>query len=584
MKKRRLALTVTVLTSLAVLAGCGEPVKKNEGVILTVTTESGVKEIKADDLFSEYKTSTDKISTYYDAIYEVYVRSLFADKASGLEVKLSEIKRDADIKVKGEIENAKSNKADNNTTFDAEMKKIYESYGVEDETGLKEHFIYELMKKEVREMYFDAEAAWTKTANDSNTWTDLKTRYLEEKLPYHVKHILVKLASTSSSIETATISSTEAIKLSGVVKRLAIQKNGETFSDIALEQSDDTGSKEASGNLGIMDKDTGYVNEFKLGVYAYDAIYNQTSVLSDETKALLVSEDAEAKLADVSDENFGLGEIPYDVALNIEKQANKVLSTDGVSINDGNAIYYPRNIYFNQFFNKHNVSVITPANMDGTANATYEALAGFQAVEELGGKQVLTDEKGNVILVVKAGGTALGGSYEGVHFIAIERSALVQDVNGVSLSDYYTTSIPGDNDYPVAEGKNKPTYVNYMATERTTYQTRANEVESKIQGFDSLLDYRIFNQLLDSNQIKILDEQLATFLDSYVNTKFLTAQWDDEEAFVKTWKEWLDILEVQAHQRATRLVEHKCASAFLNYDNDDNDKKLFEEGGACYVK
>ena len=118
MKKRRLALTVTVLTSLAVLAGCGEPVKKNEGVILTVTTESGVKEIKADDLFSEYKTSTDKISTYYDAIYEVYVRSLFADKASGLEVKLSEIKRDADIKVKGEIENAKSNKADNNTTFD----------------------------------------------------------------------------------------------------------------------------------------------------------------------------------------------------------------------------------------------------------------------------------------------------------------------------------------------------------------------------------------------------------------------------------------------------------------------------------
>lgn len=582
MKKSRFALALTALTAIGTLASCSEAVtNRDDDVILSLTLNDGqdVKQIKADDLFTEYKLDPNKTKTYYDAIYEVYVRYLFQDPA--YEVTLEQINRDANVKVSAEEENAKSNKETNGTTFDKEMRAIFDSYNVEDKNQLREHFTYQLMKEKVREMYFDAEAAWTKTTGESNTWLDLKNNYLSKKLPYHVKHILVKLSGTSSTIESSRLTAAEATKLSGVVRRLATQMNNETFGDIAREQSDDDGSAERSGNLGIMDRDTSFVNEFKLGIYAYDAVFNQNNAgLDAETKSLLITEDAATKVSEL-----GLVEIPYEAALVIGRHASLIAASDGTSINDGNAAYYPRNVYFNEYFNHHNVGVITPTTLTGVESADYTALAGFNTVEELGGKNVLTDEKGNVILVVKAGGTSQGGSYEGVHFIVVERSALSEVENGVSLSDYYTTSTPGDEAYPVNEaGEPLETYINFMATERTTFQTRANEVSDKIKNHDKLIDYRIFNQLVEKNAIEIHDAVLAEYLDEYISIKFITEKWDADEQFKTAWEKWIQLLDYQQHQRDTRLVDVVCAEHFLNYASSDEAKAAFATGGACYVK
>lgn len=166
---------MTALTAIGTLASCSEAVtNRDDDVILSLTLNDGqdVKQIKADDLFTEYKLDPNKTKTYYDAIYEVYVRYLFQDPA--YEVTLEQINRDANVKVSAEEENAKSNKETNGTTFDKEMRAIFDNYNVEDKNQLREHFTYQLMKEKVREMYFDAEAAWTKTTGESNTWLDLK--------------------------------------------------------------------------------------------------------------------------------------------------------------------------------------------------------------------------------------------------------------------------------------------------------------------------------------------------------------------------------------------------------------------------
>lgn len=582
MKKSRLALALTTLSSIALLSGCGNVVTRSkDGLILSFTGADGQRiDYTADELFSGYKTDADTITKYYSAIYEVLVRNLF--EGNSMALKKDELYKKAEKKVSSAEETAKSNAKTNGTSYDTEIQAIYDSYSVENKSELLEYFAYKEMETEVKSEFYDASADWTKTGVDglSNTWKDLTDDYLSEELPFHVKHILVKLNTSSTNGYTASLTEGEATKLAGVVTRLATRKGGDTFNNLALEQSDDSGSQTASGDLGIMDKDTSYVNEFKLGVYAYETLFNQVTSVSTSaaTKSLLVPEDVQAKM-----EAIGLGEIPYEAALKIKDYATITKDANGDTYNDGDAAYYPRNVYFNKYFNRHNISVITPNSVDsanevGTPNATYEAMSGFQSVPELGGKKVLCDENGNVILVTKANFS--GDSYEGVHFIVVQRNALIPVQNGVSLEDYYTTAIPGDSDYPV-DNSNDPldTYVNYMTTERSTYQTRANTVTDKIKNFDSNVDYRIYNQLLTYENVEIYDETLSQSLNDYINMQIASSKISDTQSFEQTWNSWIEQLDELEYLRENRLVSESCAISFVN-----SDSAAFAEGGACYVK
>ena len=86
----------------------------------------------------------------------------------------------------------------------------------------------------------------------------------------------MKVSAAGSDLYNGRITEAEAKKLYAVANRLAIQRNGETFGEVAREMSED-GSKEQFGDLGIMSKATSFVNEFKLGIYAYDSVFNQNA-------------------------------------------------------------------------------------------------------------------------------------------------------------------------------------------------------------------------------------------------------------------------------------------------------------------
>ena len=166
---------------------------------------------------------------------------------------------------------------------------------------------------------------------------------------------------------------------------------------------------------------------------------------------------------------------------------------------------------------------------------------------ELGGKKVLTDEKGNVILVVRAG---TSGSYEGVHFIVVERSPLFEEVNGVTLENYYTIETPESKNYPKDEDGNPlDTYVNAITTDAKGYKDRSRKIKDGIKSFDTRIDDRIFAKLVKLLNVKIHDQELKKNLDEYLANELAIAEYDADLKMLSAWEEWINLLAVQAENR-----------------------------------
>ena len=564
MNRTKLTVATLALVSLVSLSACNNPVTNNdEGSIITIKGADGANiSYSADDLFNQYRGNQTGVSRFVDAITEVVIRNQINQEDAATTALRNEILAKAENRVDGVKEQARSNADANGTNYNTELDTLITSYNVEDLEELKDFFAYELMKEEVEDRYYQD--------NKENflLGDDFGPGYLDYRMPYHVKHILVKVSANGADLYNGRITENEAKKLFAVGNRLARQQNNETFGEIAREMSEDTGSAANFGDLGIMSKATGFVNEFKLGVYAYDSVFNQNTEVQQNADKLGVPDFAIDFF-----EDLGLGEIPF-VAFDLLNQwANVTKDVDGNPVNNNDPLYYPRNVVFNEFFNRHNVSVITPDNFEGDYD-----LPGFRAVPELNNKVVLTDENGRVILAVRAGTGTGDGGYQGIHFIVVERSALIDIVNGVSLEDYYTTEIPGTSAFPKVNGSDALTFVNYKVTTTANYKQRAETVSTEIRNFDRHLSFRMIEQLIDEQEVTFIDEDLEDAILNYFNVTRESSTFDENLQQENTWNNYVEYLEYQAFQRG-RLIDFECA---LEYQDPTSD--LFNIGGACYVK
>jgi hypothetical protein len=335
------------------------------------------------------------------------------------------------------------------------------------------------------------------------------------------------------------------------------------------------GSKEQFGDLGIMSKATSFVNEFKLGVYAYDAVFNQNTEVVSKADKLNVPETA----VDFFDD-LGLATIPFHAFVSLNEFANVTKDQNGNPVNNNDSLYFPRNIIFNEYFNRHNIAVVTP-EIRGGGNYNY---SGFRNVADLGGQRVLTDENGKVILVVRAGTGSGESGYQGIHFIVVERSALVNIQNGVSLDKYYTTEIPGTPNYPKANGQDLVTFVNFNMTTQANYKTRSETVKNEIRNFDRFFNFRMLEQLIDEQGVTIIDNDLKDAVQLYMDVTRRSATFDQELQELNTWNSYIEFLEYQEFQRQ-RLIDLDCAYAYLS--NAGRIYSLSNNAGTrgiCYVQ
>lgn len=612
---------IACLLSVGALAGCEKQVKSSQdGVLLTYFDEDGNEHsIKADKILSDYYDDSSKYQTIYDTIYSVVVRNYFAKEREpgvlyegakpeplGLS-QMDEINAEAEDKVSIDEETAKSNAEANNTRYKKELQAILDSKGVNDTDELKQKYVEELQKEKFEDNFYTYCLEELKSADNGNTKTittkiDDETSftfdwngYINDELPYHVSHVMVALDDTSdTNYYNGTISSDNAKKLYNVVNDLG--DPNKSFSAVAVDKSDDTGSGAKQGDLGIMDYDTSFISEFKLGVYAYEQFYAEnTSEVNDAIKMDKKDDSDKVIYKKTVAETFDIGadEIPtvnYNVFKDLFSYAEKDNDKDGEAVIEGSSLVKPRNIIYNKYLNIHSVYFIEKSGDDLDDEIALGAKSKYRRLNGVStNPYVLHAEiNGEYKPVIAVRGSSQ--DKQEIHFIVINRSPYENDllgnptlpnrsVSGVSLSEYYTTFYPAEAGYPKdTNSKAKQTYVNFLSNEDSKTKARAEEFASKLKSYDSdKIGKYIFLKYLNEEKITFGDNKtLAKALMNWIKTSLDKKSEEKKENWEKTVNDYLDKLDRQNAERSKLIPQ---VGTFL-YEHANENKSVYAVLGA----
>ena len=637
MKKigKNVALALTLFSSVA-LSSCG--IKEKEDFVLDYTytdpTTGNVvtKEITAQNILDRYinRQGSTSVEAYYNTIYEVALRTEFSENGRFYD-RATYINNKVDTSIKEEKD--KANNADkswedylteNLGYNDSEMSTA------EKEAELRLDKEISFMKEEVNDKFYETFKQWnpekdTATTEEINLYNMVygENGYIKTKLPYHVRDILIKVDASADNYTTGEITSTNAKDLYDLIMELTKSKAGtNTYSDIASKYSDDTTSGSVtSDNLAfgehLMDLDTSFINEFKLGVYTYDSLFNNATKNNSLKENFLMPTDVEDDLTSI-----GVRYIPIEaVALlneykDIEKYKDPT-SGQELTVNEGLKKYYPRNIIFNKYFNSHNISFIVnekvdssdPSNsytltdtgvevksdIDTTGNYKYSNTKyfadgssedlHFQKIDGLE-KEVLCDEKGNPIIVSRS-----ETSNAGIHFVVIEKSALEdQSSADVKLNEYYAPVSPilqngQDSDgnpyynsnFPTdSNGNQLSTFVNgSINTNVEGYNKRVNVIKDKFESYTSTKkSFQIFEWITE-NKYKANNEVVQRKIEQYIDYSIANVDLSNETSLNNSWISYDTTLSEQENQRKLGLIPETCAIHF-------GESEYYSKGGLCY--
>lgn len=658
MKKSKLSVgLVTSFIGALALTACNETAdvtSKDNSLVELVDYNGTSIEIQTDETYAKYSESSDGRKLYYDAILEALIRYEYkslSENEEGLKSYNSLLKQ-VDDAVKSAKETANDNASTNGTTYDEEWNKILESHDCENEDDLKAYYLYNYEKEELSDWYAKSNIDTLKDEyiGVKSDWSLVpeaeKTENVNSLFPYHILHTLVTLSADKADYNRGTITSSEASNLWQTVRKLIDASY--SFESIAgSDLNGDTGSKSAFGDVGIMTTKTSFYNEFKLGIYAYDAILSQVNEYNEANNgsiydALGLNPDAtvttmtdanggnagviKEKISDLIQEEMvdrvstpvanGLANgytqiptVPYDVFRKIGELAEED-KINGLAPEAGD-IALPRNVLYNQFLNFHSPFIITDEDIvdaaqndqggkiidkdDGDpvdvvttvahdfANGDLK-IANTNFVEmTINGEQkgVLCDKNGDVIVCVR--------SEAGIHFMLMRKSIFkaTNEASGKaaqSLQNYYTTAIPGDEDFP-ATGE---TYVNMKSTDdQSYYKDRANDIKDAIKetNFDAAYDYRLYEYLVGNDLVKgkitYSDPKVERNIEEYIKLLREAKATSDVDSINNSWQTYLLMLRYQNNIRddfENSLLPSTCAFHF----NSENAAE-FKEGGRCYV-
>lgn len=586
-RKKSICLAIAALSAVS-LSGCSSVTSNSEGYILTYTYNGKELSISTREIIDRYlnENRNDHAAAFYNALNEVVIRRAFEEGGP-----LASFKSTVDNNATNDVNNAKDEADEGGTSWSDYLDGQITDDSLTTEEKEQEFFLkkqYERMQTTVEEQYFENFSDYQKDSNDSTA--DLQDEYnllygtngyIQNKVPYHIRHILVQVdASQDYGYSRGHISSDDAHQIYQVVTALA---NGTSFADTANLYTDDTGNKDSNtgtlnGGEYIMDSSTPFVNEFKLGIYTYDLLLSENGYESDanyETKLdnLHIPESVKDTLTD-----FGVSWIPYDIILELEAVKDRT-TANGVTVNDNDEDYYPRNIYFNKYFQNRNVAFITDEalltdNQLGYRD-DYSSFAGdnwtavgmdkrndkvsgstvYSDVNEEGHyitsgvqstnlddtqkdnfqeitingvtKNVLCDQNGNPIMVVRN-----QESSSGIHFIVIERSAF--DTTGATqeepykatIEEYYAPVTPKEID-----GIDSDTQRPYWTTDGTfpvytdngVTLPKQTYVQTEVVRSDSDVNNTVGNY---STRVSTLRTSIETSIDTYDTFKWLNPDYE----------------------------------------------------------
>lgn len=649
-KKKAYAMLGLFVGALA-LTGCNGATEDTKGNILTyVDADGNVVGYTAEELLWNYQANGTALSTEFDRIYEVLIRKYYSQESQSAEY--NNILNNATNAVKSDQETAQSNATANGTSYETEMQTILDSHSVDNLDELLEYYIYNGTsefpgEKDTFEDNFyadnveamrDGSTQGLDHASDDPLFPSSEeygignSGWLKEEIPYHVRHVLINVSATYSNFVNGEITMDDGIKLSNAIFAMAgvnyiadtnnyeslgtltpvSGSSRQSFGQIALQYSDDTTSAVNYGDLGLMADS--YVNEFRLGVYAYESLYNEEVKTSPYWQANVaqitpgLKKDATSQ-SDVDDEqtvgmaensptvneyfnDLGIGTIPFGAVVALARtSATSAWERDSnnLPVNDNIATTYPRNIIFNKYFNKHNVCVITPNEIafndqtgqisadseEGVYSQDYGALPGFSTYDTTNvlpqfQNNVLTNSEGQIILAVRAGTS----DYTGIHFIVIQRDGLSQygsslvegsykmntaKTDGVAdLSEYYTLYTTNESNYPKSSsGNDLTTYVNYNTQAVTggdnNQTSRVSTIRDEIEGYSDAISTYIFQDLIEGDGTEGKIEFTNSRIESDMQRYIRLRRTSAVDEEFETFKDaWLSYAELLTAQESAR--------------------------------
>jgi hypothetical protein len=453
--KRGLALAMSLIA--ISLTACGDDYTYPEanwtdGKIVTI----GGQQFTFDNDYKYFEGTKSSAQSYFSVAKNILAQTVTTRTDAILSI--------VDTKIEKLHDTWKTNARTNGTSYKEEQEKTFNSEGVEDEDELREKYIADEQISQNSDAFLTVKDG-TNNVNEQYYLSEDHTKnYVEDNAPYHVSHVLIKVDASSSGegFYNGQISADDAKQIDSVVRSLV---SSTTFGRTAQLLSDDSSNTQygelyTNGSMIAMQKDTSYVNEFKLGVYAYDTFLNDktknnttagdNAAVSDIRASLRVPGTTDGAVADsevaesISDTLAGQGKafgIPlsacFQMAQIAETDANPIDGSSVTTVNKKSvsARQYPRNILFNNYFNYRGVSFIYNDNDEYPARFLQELkdLATFYS-ENGNAKAAAFGNLANAITVTGANDSTVQNLFISPEFAAVEDelSYKVKEYNYVS--------------------------------------------------------------------------------------------------------------------------------------------------------
>jgi hypothetical protein len=392
---KSLALLLALVTAAGSLASCSKDytypdASWTDGVVATV----GGKTVGFSDVYTLFSDKKDSVKAYFSTAENLI--------AQFVTPRTDSIIAHIDSKISEQEQTWKKNASTNNTSYKEEMQKTLDSEGVIDEDALRDKWIAAEQVSDNKTAYTEDNFGTVTTINgasaDDTTYSyyvseEETQKYVDTVHPYHVSHILVKVDAASGGEGTykGEISSTDANQITNVVKGLI---SSSSFGDTAQLLSDDSsntsyGDLFAGSSGTLVGTSTSYVNEFKLGLFAYDAFINPTTKSNTAVKSgLRVPGTATGEItssavaSNIANTSFGKSKaygIPLSVAIELSQVADQDKADSGyATVSEDkytvSADQYPRNVLFNNYFNNHALSFVYDDRSEYATRFIEEAL------------------------------------------------------------------------------------------------------------------------------------------------------------------------------------------------------------------
>ena len=377
--KRSLSLAMSIL-AIASLTACDDDytypdAKWKEGIIVNVDG----KDYKYDEIYQLFDNSKGSAQAYFNVAKNILAQ-LVTPKTDTM---LSNV----DTKINDLKNTWKTNARTNNTSYKEEQEKTFDSENVEDLDELREKYISQQQVEKNSQDFYEINANGVTDPSYTYYISEQMTKdYVTNQAPYHVSHVLVKVDASSDGegYWNGKITADNAKKIGNAVRMLA---SSDSFGSVAQLVSEDEGSAKMYGELVTttegsqsvaMEKTTSYINEFKLGLYAYEAYLNPKTKAAEVNTAVRASLRVPGQAADSSSFNYkndtavselitdgtlvgknGAFGIPLSKAITLGYIADVEKNiVDGSKVDYASETQYPRNILFNNYFNYHGVNFL----------------------------------------------------------------------------------------------------------------------------------------------------------------------------------------------------------------------------------